>query len=250
MNPETRNVLITGGAEGLGRYLARHLLSRGHRVLVLDRAPIEDLPAEYRESLAAYLQVDLADWSAVRDCVSRILENNEQRIEVLINNAASRTFANFHEFKARDIDQCIQVNFRTPVLLAHQLLPSMREYGYGRIINISSRSAFRSYRTGSLYCSTKNALVAFTESVGRELAASGDNITINAICPDSFRTREGQDLPGAGKILATIAKAIDTLLTSRRNGEIISAASRWRLLEDALSAFRKRGCQLLKNLTG
>ncbi len=246
MAPRAKNVLITGGAKGLGAYLAQHLSAQGHRILVLDRAASQDLVPEYRKMLADYMTVDLGDWSAVRDCLARMLTKHQQRVDVLINNAATRSFKDFSAFKSSEIERCIQVNFRTPALLTHELLPVMRQNGYGRIVNIGSRSSFRGYASGSLYCSTKRALVVFTECVGRDLAASGDDVTINAICPDSFRTRQGQNLPGFDETLNTIARTIDILLTSRRNGEVILVASRWRIFVDTLRTLRKQVSWILK----
>ncbi len=239
MNLSAKNILITGGAKGLGSYLAHHLGSQGHQILVLDRTASEDLAPDYHKMLAEYLEVDLGDWPAVRDCVTRILTKHDKRIDVLINNAAIRSFEDFSAFDSVKIEQCIRVNFQTPVLLTHKLLPVMRQNGYGRIVNIGSRSGFRGYRSGSLYCSTKSALAVFTESVGCELAGSSDDITINAICPDSFRTLEGQNLPAFDETLATVARTIDAFLSSRRNGEVILVASRRRLLADTLLSLRR-----------
>lgn len=241
-----KNILITGGAKGLGAHLARHLIAQGHRLLVLDRTASRDLAPDYREALAEYMTVDLANWPAVQDCLARALAKHEGRIDVLINNAADRSFADFAAFDASDIERCIQVNFETPVLLAHELLPVMKQNGYGRIVNIGSRSGSRAYRSGSLYCSTKNALSVFTESVGAELVASGEGVTINAICPDSFRTREGKELPGFEETVRTIAQTVDRLLSSDTNGAVFNVATRRRLIADALVTLRKRASRTLK----
>ena len=246
MIDSAKNVLITGGAKGLGAHLARHLSAQGHRILVLDRTASEDLAADYRETLTEYMTVDLADWSAVHDSIERLLSKHEGQIDVLINNAAARSFDDFSAFDRAEIDRCIQVNFKTPVLLTHELLPVMKQNGYGRIINIGSRSGFRAYPSGSLYCSTKNALVVFTESVGAELAAGETDLTINAICPDSFRTREGDELPRFEETLRTISETVDSLLKSERNGEAILVASRRRLIADAALALRRHATRVLK----
>ena len=246
MVDSAKNILITGGAKGLGAHLARHLSAQGHRILVLDRNAGGDLEPDYRETLTEYITTDLADWPAVRGCIARILTKHEGRIDVLINNAAARSFDYFSSFDTSEIEHCIQVNFKTPVLLAHELLPLMRQNGYGRIINIGSRSAFRPYPSGSLYCSTKSALAVFTESVGSELATSGNDVTINAICPDSFHTREGEKLPRFEETLRTIAETVDSLLSSGRNGEVILVASRRRLVADAVFALRKHAIRALK----
>lgn len=246
MVDDAKNVLITGGAKGLGAYLARHLGAQGHRIVVLDRTASQDVAPDYLATLAEYMTVDLADWSAVRNCVARILERYEARVDVLINNAAARGFDDFASFDAPEIERCIQVNFETPVLLTRELLPIMQQNGYGRFVNIGSRSGFRAYRSGSLYCSTKSALAVFTESVGYELAASEKDVTINAICPDSFRTREGHELPKFEETLRSIASKVDDLLTTRRNGEVIPVSSRRHLLADAVHALRKHASWFVK----
>jgi len=241
-----KNILITGGAKGLGGHLTRHLSALGHRILVLDRTASAALAPGYEEGLAEYMTADLADWPAVRDCVAGLLERHGRRVDVLINNGAARSFADFSDFDASEIERCIQVNFETPVLLAHELLPLMKQNGYGRIINIGSGSGFRPYPSGSLYCSTKNALSVFTESVGAELAATGEDVTINAICPDSFRTREGQELPQFKNTVRTIAATVDRLLSSKTNGTVIRVANRRRRIADAVLAFRKHAIWTLK----
>ena len=143
MVPSSKNVLITGGAKGLGAHLARHLCAEGHRILVLDRTAVEDLAPDYQQMLAQYMTVDLGDELAVRDCIAGMLASNEGRIDVLINNAGARSFQEFSAFDAYEIERCIQVNFKTPLLLTHALLPLMKQNGYGRIINIGSLSGFR-----------------------------------------------------------------------------------------------------------
>ena len=60
MNLSAKNILITGGAKGLGSYLGHHLGSQGHRILVVDRTASEDLAPDYHKMLAEYLEVDLA----------------------------------------------------------------------------------------------------------------------------------------------------------------------------------------------
>ena len=184
MVDSAKNILITGGAKGLGAHLARHLSAQGHRILVLDRNAGGDLDPDYRETLTEYITTDLADWPAVRGCIARILAKHEGRIDVLINNAAARSFDYFSSFDTSEIEHCIQVNFKTPVLLAHELLPVMRQNGYGRIINIGSRSAFRPYPSGSLYCSTKSALARCLHRKRRIRA-----------CYERKRSHDQRDLP-------------------------------------------------------
>jgi len=76
----------------------------------------------------------------------------------------------------------------------------MKEKGYGRIINVASLSGFQGYKTGSLYCSTKAALIRFTESLGKDLEKRDSDVTANVICPDSFSSVEGEIYSGRDAI--------------------------------------------------
>lgn len=225
MENNKRIVLITGGAKGLGNYLGQFLIKCGHQVIVLDHNEIKNLPQNYRNSIADYYEVDLSDWASVNAAVSSIISKYET-VDVLINNGALRIFKKYIDFDIKDIERYIMVNFQVPVLLTRRLLPIMQGNRYGRIINISSKSAFWGYSSGSMYCSSKIALNMFTECLGRELDVNKDNVTINAICPDSFRTREGENLRSCDYIMGQIAKIIDDIIESDRNAEVIPVLRR------------------------
>ena len=96
----------------------------------------------------------------------------------------------------------------------------MRKNKFGRIINISSISAFNGYKTGSLYCSTKSALLPFAEALSKELEEENNNITINTICPDSFVTIRGEKLEDFDKITGKIKERIREIIDGNGNGKV------------------------------
>ncbi|HEC93515.1 MAG TPA: SDR family NAD(P)-dependent oxidoreductase [Candidatus Atribacteria bacterium] len=220
MRDKKRIILITGGTQGLGMYLAKHLHKMGHTIIILGTRSFKNIPESYKKIIQDYYKIDLSDLTAVNIVLSNIIRKYKN-IDVLINNAALRIFKNYIEFSEAEIERYINVNFKIPILLIRKIFPIMRKNGYGRIINISSKSAFWGYKSGSMYCSTKSALIKFTEAFGRELKVHNNNVTINVICPDSFRTVEGEWLKGCNRIMSLIAKNVDEILVSNRNAEVI-----------------------------
>ena len=220
MRNKKRVILITGGAQGLGRYLAEHLFKLGHSIIILDIRSFERIPDSYGALMQDYYEVDLSDLMAAENILNIIIQKYKG-IDVLINNASIRLFKNYLDFSDSEIERYINVNFKTPILLIKKLFPIMKKNGYGRIINISSKSGFSGYSSGSMYCSTKGALIKFSEAFGKELDVQKYNVTVNVICPDSFSTIGGEKLSGYNRIMNIIIKKIDGILLSDKNAETI-----------------------------
>lgn len=238
MRNKKRVILITGGAQGLGKNLAIHLHKLGHKIIILDIQPFKSISDLYKEIIQDYYEVDISDITAVEN-VLNIIVQKYKGIDVLINNASLRVFKNFIDFNKTEIKRYININFKTPVLLVKNIFPIMKKNGYGRIINISSKSAYWGYSTGSMYCSTKSALVKFTEAFGRELNVHNDNVTINAICPDSFKTITGKKLKGYNYITALIIKTVDEILVSDKNAEVIPVLLKKTKLLEIMRGFKE-----------
>ena len=212
--------LITGGAEGLGRHLAIHLAGMGYQIIVFDIKAFTDLPCGYQDKIGAYYRIDLADISSLRRACDQVIHRHK-RVDILVNNAAVRLFKNFSAFNEQEIAAYVNVNLVAPILLIKKFFPGMKAKGHGRIINIASRSAYWGYRTGTLYGSTKSALVNFTEAFGKELDVRRDNVTINAICPDSFSSMHGERFRNYDRLVTKIERLIEDLIASQRNAEVI-----------------------------
>ncbi len=216
---EPKRILITGGAQGLGIEIAKSLSINGHHIIVFDKISFADINPESKKYIDEYYQIDLLDKSSVFDKLNDIL-SKKNSIDVLINNAAARVFKFFPDFSAIEIENTLRLNFEIPLQLICALLPSMQQSGYGRIVNISSISGLSGYKQGSLYCSTKSALIQFTESLGIDLCSQKSGITANVICPDSFCTLEGEKLKDYNLILGGVTKIVHKIIDSSVNGEV------------------------------
>jgi len=213
-------ILITGGGRGLGKIIAENLLGDNNKVVIFDRLTKEQIDSSYLYKLDGYYKVDLGDFEILNNTLDEVLTKYGS-FDVLINNAALREFFPFENFSQENITYNIKVNFEAPLFVIKKLLPSMIENNFGRIINVSSISGLQGYAKGTLYCSTKSALIIFTESLSSDLKLLKRNITANAILPDSFQTREGEKLKNYDFIINTAVKIIRELINTNINGKIV-----------------------------
>lgn len=176
-HPPGRVAIVTGGSNGIGSAIVRHLAGRGLSVINLDRDPQPaDLPAEFR-------QVDLLDETATRVVLAAITA--KAPVGWLVNNAGIVLPAMLEDTRVDDFERVIAVNLRAPILCAQAVLPGMRAAGRGRIVNITSRAALgKELRTA--YSAAKAGLIGLTRTWALELAPFG--ITVNAIGPGPIET--------------------------------------------------------------
>ncbi len=171
-------ILITGGAGGIGRAIARRAAEAGWRPVTLDlRAPEAPLPGE------VFIPCDFADAAASRAALAEAAARHAPTR--LVNNVGIVRPALVEDTTLEDLAAVLDVNLRSAVLATQALLPAMRDAGFGRIVNIASRAALgKELRTA--YAASKAGLIGLTRTWALELAAQG--ITVNAIGPGPIAT--------------------------------------------------------------
>jgi 3-oxoacyl-[acyl-carrier protein] reductase len=184
--------LVTGAARGIGFATARRLAVAGHRVVAIDVLDdvLQAAVAELRQAGhdAVGLTVDLADPAAIAGVPAR-LGDDFGRIAVLVNNAGISPKQDGKKVPLELIplaqwDLTLNINLRAPLLLSQLVLPGMRERGFGRIVNVSSRAARApSGIAGADYVASKSGLVGLTKAIAQDFAAFG--ITANSVAPGS-----------------------------------------------------------------
>ncbi len=182
-----RVAIVTGAARGLGRAAAVRLCELGACVAVnvRDRARTEEVVAALGDAALA-VPGDVAELGVPEDVVSRTLARFG-RIDILINNAAVARSTRFPDLTADEWRATLEVNITAPFLFTKAALPTMKEQGYGRIINISSSAGRMVSTLGSAaYTASKAGLLGLTRAAAKELGKFG--ITVNAICPGMIDT--------------------------------------------------------------
>lgn len=217
------NILITGGVRGLGRELGDYLSEKGNNIIVIDLESDDNLDADFRRKYK-YYRFDLNNYEGINSLLETVI-NDYGNIDVLINNASLRNFKYFSEYNDTEIINYVNVNMKSIFLITYYALKRMIENNFGRIINISSVSAYKGYSTGSLYCSLKSSLLTFNESVSRELNVKEKNVTLNTICPDSFMKISGEKLKNYDRIVNKVIQKVIYIIASKVNGKIFNVFS-------------------------
>ena len=201
MEAETKIIAITGAAMGLGRALARQLVSVGHRVILLGRTrtTLDKLASE----LGSSASVEVCDVSSPHS-VKAVFDSIAKQyavIDVLINNAA--VYEPFFVKDATDeqISAAMNTNFAGPVYCSRAVIPLMKAGSH--IVNISSETVGENHAMFSLYQSSKAGLERFTEALHDELNPDGIRVTLaragQMMDADSRPPGDGEDRAGRGR---------------------------------------------------
>lgn len=220
---ESKIVMITGAASGIGAATAELAAARGHRLIIADIDGARASQTAGRIGSSAWaLKLDICsedEWKAALDEVWA----REGRLDCLVNNAAI-----VHTGWARDLSlaahrQTMDTNFFGAVIGMMTALPRMKAQGSGHLISVSSMNAFIPYPGIASYASAKHALRAFHAAVAIEERASPVAFTL--IYPTATETpmleKEAKDdalalaFSGTPIRAATVAEAIVGALTSK-----------------------------------
>ncbi len=181
--------VVTGAGSGLGRAMAIGFAGEGANVAILDlneagaKETAKEVHAQKRKALA--IKADIGQPDQVKASFDRVIKELG-RIDILVNNAGTRRRGAITELTADDWDFVMATNLRGPFLCIQAAAKDMVPRKYGKIINISSISAFRSGRFGAPYAASKAGLFGLTRTAAMELAEH--HITVNCITPGRFAT--------------------------------------------------------------
>src|SRR5213596_179923 len=184
-----RVVLITGGSRGLGLVLARQICAVGGKVALIarDADELERAKADLarRGGAALTVQCDLLDSGQIQAAVRQIIDRFG-KIDILINNAGIIEVGPLQHMTREDFERAMRLHFWAPFELISQIVPEMRTWGGGRIVNISSIGGKLAVPHLAPYSASKFALTGFSDALRAELAR--DNIHVTTVTPGMMRT--------------------------------------------------------------
>lgn len=162
-------VLVTGAGTGIGRATCEVLTARGHDVVATARRPevLDDLDVALR------LALDVTSDESVASCVAVLGD-----VDVLVNNAGITETGPMESYPADATLRMFETNFFGPLRLIRALVPAMRERGRGVVVNVSSVQGQVASPLSGMYCATKHALEAASESLALEVGHFGIRVVI------------------------------------------------------------------------
>jgi acetoacetyl-CoA reductase len=202
-------VIVTGAGRGIGRAIAEVLGQGGAKVVVnysQSKGPAEDLVVRLQQSGSPEAIAIGADISDPAQAARLIEETVKQfgRIDVLVNNAGINIDRTMKNLATDDWDKVIQVNLNAYFYTVKAAVPYFQQQKSGKIINISSVTAWRGMFGQTNYAAAKAGIIGFTRSAALELARY--NVTANVVAPGYTRTEMYESIPEKSKeaILAQI----------------------------------------------
>lgn len=188
--------LVSGANRGIGRAIAEGLAELGHVVAVGARLLDDANDAATQIGNGAFaVELDVTDAASVTAAVDAVVARAGGRIDVLVNNAGGHydEGVRARHLSADDLLDALEVNTLGPVRLISATLPHMLAAGWGRIVNVSSRSGTFAATWGNApaYGVSKAALNMLTFQLAKDLHGTG--VLVNAACPGWVRTRMGGD---------------------------------------------------------
>lgn len=174
---QSANVLITGGANGIGEAMVRAFQKQGAKVFFCDIDKSRGQNLE-KEDNVEFTEVDLREESEIVNWIANVVAKQGQ-IDVLINNAACDPRLELSNQSVEAWDNLMAINLRPHMITAREAAPHMPEGS--SIINFSSLTFALGASPMTAYVSSKAAIIGFTRSLGRELGSKG--IRVNTISP-------------------------------------------------------------------
>lgn len=182
MNFENKNIVITGGASGIGKKAVERFLDEGANVCVLDinDEALDSLEKEVNSDQLSTIQTDISNEESCHEMAER-LKGDWGVVDALINNAGWFPVKEFEEISYDEWKKVMAINLDGPFLMVKALLPLIKQSENGKIVNMASGSYFNPPTNQTHYVSAKAGVLGFTRALSRSLGKY--KIGVNAIAP-------------------------------------------------------------------
>jgi len=184
-NFSNKNVLITGGASGIGKLMGELVLQKGAKLIIWDinQNLLDDTIAQFSilGKVVGY-QVDVANFEMVYQTAQKVKEEHGI-IDVLINNAGIIVGKYFHEHSCDDIIKTMDINANAPMHITSAFLPDMIKQNSGYICNIASSAGLISNPKMAVYAASKWSVIGWSDSLRLEMKQLKKNIGVTTVTP-------------------------------------------------------------------
>jgi acetoacetyl-CoA reductase len=188
-----RVAVVTGGTRGIGRAISIALKMAGYRVAANFAGNVEAAAKFAKETGIATFRFDVSDFKQCEAGVQKIVDDLGGPVEVLINNAGITRDATLHRMTPEHWHEVINSDLTSCFNMCRCVIDSMRDRGFGRIVNVGSINGQAGQYGQVNYAAAKSGLHGFTKAMAQEGAAK--NITVNAIAPGYVDTDMVRSVP-------------------------------------------------------
>jgi len=181
-----QTIVITGASRGIGKSIAKKLLLRGEKIVMLSRNidAMEKIAAEHPNQAVPY-QVDLSDLESLEKVMAQLC-SDIPKIDCVIHNAGSGLFGNIEELDFQEWQKQLDLNLNAAVFITQKLLPQMKLRKSGQLIFINSIAAGKVFSGGSAYGVSKAGLKMFADTLREELRPF--HIGVSSVFPAATAT--------------------------------------------------------------
>ena len=194
MNVADKIILVTGGANGIGKALCERFYADGAGRIYVGDVDLANAEMVAESVGGKAFKLDVADEANCRQVVAEIL-NESGRLDFIASNAGIGGAEGLLEVSNEDWRSIYEVNVLSHVFLARAAFPAMIENGFGAFMVTASAAGLLTHPTGASYAATKHAAVALAENLSLEFHERG--IYVSCLCPQGVVTRliDGADNP-------------------------------------------------------
>ncbi|WND03132.1 acetoacetyl-CoA reductase [Temperatibacter marinus] len=172
--------LVTGGTRGIGAAICKHLKSAGNQVIANYVGNDQRAAAFSEENDIPVMKFDVANFEACQKAIAHTI-NTYGPISILVNNAGITRDGTLLKMSAENWQDVIDTNLGSCFNMCKAIFPSMKEAGFGRIVNVGSINGQAGQYGQVNYAAAKSGIHGFTKALAQEGARFGVNV--NAIAP-------------------------------------------------------------------
>ncbi|MCJ7757498.1 MAG: SDR family oxidoreductase [Gillisia sp.] len=187
---ESKIILITGGASGIGKIMTRLMLERKAKVIIWDinQSKIDETISEFSNKGDIFgFNVDVANIDQIQETAKKVKQEIGV-IDVLINNAGIVVGKYFHEHSTIDIARTMEINANAPMYVSMAFLDDMLNKNSGHICNIASSAGLISNPKMSVYAASKWSVIGWSDSLRLEMKQLKKNVNVTTIMPYYINT--------------------------------------------------------------
>ncbi|MBK8580764.1 MAG: SDR family oxidoreductase [Flavobacteriales bacterium] len=223
-NLKGKLVLITGGASGIGKIMARLMLERNAKVVIwdIDQASIDATKSEFSNQGEVFgFPVDVSNVEQVQETSARV-KQEVGVVDVVINSAGVVVGKLFHEHTAAEIAHTLNINVAGSMYVTKAFLDGMLAQNSGHICNIASSGGLISNPKMSVYAASKWAVIGWSDSLRLEMKQMKKDVHVTTIMPYYIHTGMFEGVRSRIPILEPEAAALTIVKAIERNKTMVT----------------------------